>query len=281
MKGVEFAMKMKEVCKQTGLTERTIRYYVEEGLVSPEVSVRNGREYREYSAKDVEELSTIAGLRKLFFTIDEIKDMQQQPSRIGEILSAYKLKLANDAKSKAAIVEALNEISPSELRDVASIASRLKDMSEKLPLPQRDINPNFGKFETGTKAERAHEYGRFVERQAKQFKRGKTIVYTIAILNVVMAIVSFVLNFNILSLIIQIVLAICLIAGVTWVRYLFAAGAALAVFISIQLLVVSVSEGLIGLIIYSFIVMAYCSISSFLLFKSEAVSEFLYAQKNG
>lgn len=274
-------MKMKDVCKQTGLTERTIRYYVEEGLVSPEVSVRNGREYREYSAKDVEELNTIAGLRKLFFTIDEIKDMQQQPNRIGEILSAYKLKLANDAKAKAAIVEALNGISPSELRDVASIASKLRDMSEKLPLPQRDINPNFGKFETGTKAEREQEYGRFVERQAKQFKRGKFIVYTIAALNIAMAIFSFSLNFDILSLIVQIVLAACLILGVTWVRYFFAVGAALAVFFSVQLLVLSVSEGLIGFIIYSISIIIYSGISCFLLFKSEAVSEFLYAQKNG
>ncbi|MFF2885350.1 MerR family transcriptional regulator [Paenibacillus sp. NPDC057967] len=274
-------MKMKEVCKQTGLTERTIRYYVEEGLVVPEVSVRNGREYREYSAKDVEELHTIAGLRKLFFTIDEIKDMQQRPERIQEVLSAYKLKLANDAKAKAAIVNALNGIAPGELRDVASIASKLRDMSEKLPLPQRDINPNFGKFEQGTKTEREQEYGRFVERQAKQFKRGKTIVYSIAISNILMAVVSFFLNFNILWLIIQIILAICLISGVTWVRYLFAVGAALAVFLSVQLLVLSVSEGLIGFSIYSIVVIAYSGISSFLLFKSEAVSEFLYAQKNG
>ncbi|RJX39421.1 MerR family transcriptional regulator [Paenibacillus pinisoli] len=274
-------MKMKEVCKHTGLTERTIRYYVEEGLVSPEVSVRNGREYREYSAKDVEELNTIAGLRKLFFTIDEIKDMQLQPERIGEILSAYKLKLANDAKAKAAIVEALNGIAPGELRDVASIASKLKDMSEKLPLPQRDINPNFGKFETGTKAEREQEYSRFVERQAKQFKRGKVIVYTIAILNIAMALFSFILSFNILTLIVQVVLAVCLIVGVTWVRYLFAVGAAMAVFLSVQLLVMSVSEGLIGFIIYTLCLIVYSGISSFLLFKSEAVSEFLYAQKNG
>lgn len=274
-------MKIKEVCKQTGLTERTIRYYVEEALVAPEVSVRNGREYREYSAKDVEELHTIAGLRKLFFTIDEIKDMQQRPERIQEVLSAYKLKLATDAKAKAAIVDALDGIMPGELRDAASVANRLKAMSEKLPLPQRDINPNFGKFESSTKADRELEYGRFVERQEKRFKRGKMTVYAIAILNIVFTIVSFFLSFNLFSLIVQIVLSICLIAGVTWVRYLFAVGAALAVFVSVQLLVISAETGLVGLVIYSLLMIVYSGIACYLLFKSEAVSEFLYAQKNG
>ena len=28
-------MKIKAVCEQTGLTDRTIRYYIEEGLISP------------------------------------------------------------------------------------------------------------------------------------------------------------------------------------------------------------------------------------------------------
>ncbi|REK74639.1 MerR family transcriptional regulator [Paenibacillus paeoniae] len=281
MKGDESAMKMKEVCKRTELTERTIRYYVEEGLVTPEVSVRNGREYREYSAKDVEELNTIAGLRKLFFTIDEIKDMQEHPDRIHEVLSAYKLKLASDAKAKAAIVEALDGIFPGELRDVASIASKLKIMSEKLPLPQRDINPNFGKFEQGSKAEREQEYARFMERQANKIKRGRIIVYTIAILHILFSIVSFFLSFNILQLIVQIVLSICLIAGVSWVRYLFATGAAISVFLSVQLIILTVSEGLIDLLFYTILLVVYSGIGSFLLFKSESVSEFLYTQKNG
>lgn len=40
-------MKIKQVCEATQLTERTIRYYVELGLIEPAVSYRNGREYRE------------------------------------------------------------------------------------------------------------------------------------------------------------------------------------------------------------------------------------------
>lgn len=142
-------MKIKEICKRTGLTERTVRYYVEEGLIDPPSIVRNGREYREYSEQDVEQLLTIAALRKLFFTIDEIKDMQRQPERITEVLSAYKLKLATDAKAKAAIVDALEQLNLSELRD------------------------------------REREYELFQMRQARQFKRGKYYVIAIAVINVI------------------------------------------------------------------------------------------------
>ncbi|WP_248565562.1 MerR family transcriptional regulator [Paenibacillus sp. L3-i20] len=50
-----------------------INYYVEEGLIQPESTLQNGREYRDYSERDVANLLTIADLRRLFFTIDEIK----------------------------------------------------------------------------------------------------------------------------------------------------------------------------------------------------------------
>ena len=38
-------MKMKEVCKRTGLTERAVRFYVAEGLVAPESQNVRGRTY--------------------------------------------------------------------------------------------------------------------------------------------------------------------------------------------------------------------------------------------
>ena len=35
-------MKIKEVCVLTGLTERTVRFYVEKGLCTPRVTMQNG-----------------------------------------------------------------------------------------------------------------------------------------------------------------------------------------------------------------------------------------------
>ena len=49
-------LKMKDVCQLTGLTERAVRLYVQEGLVKPEV--RGGIHNKAYffSAEDIERL---------------------------------------------------------------------------------------------------------------------------------------------------------------------------------------------------------------------------------
>ena len=52
-------MKPKELSDLTGLKERTIRFYVEQGLLAPTIEQRNGRKYREYSESDVETLKII------------------------------------------------------------------------------------------------------------------------------------------------------------------------------------------------------------------------------
>ena len=45
-------MKIKEVARKTGLTEKTIRYYEHRGLVIPASTELNGRSFREYSPEE-------------------------------------------------------------------------------------------------------------------------------------------------------------------------------------------------------------------------------------
>lgn len=49
-------MKIKEVEKQVGLAKENIRYYEKEGLIKPERTANN---YREYSEQDVAQLKKI------------------------------------------------------------------------------------------------------------------------------------------------------------------------------------------------------------------------------
>ena len=65
-------MQIKEVCSRTGLTERTVRFYIEKGLLSPGKSWRNGREYLDFSEGDIRALERIAALRRCFFTLEQI-----------------------------------------------------------------------------------------------------------------------------------------------------------------------------------------------------------------
>ena len=71
-------MKMKDVITETGLTDRAIRLYIENSLVSPSCNENYaGRRNIEFSADDVEALKNVATLRKAGFSINEIKLLKE------------------------------------------------------------------------------------------------------------------------------------------------------------------------------------------------------------
>ena len=135
-------MKLKEVCEATGLTRKTIRLYEEKGLLVPQKEARNGREYREYSPKDVETLREIATLRRAWFTMDEISRMQQDPEAIGEIFPKYLQWLEAQQQTLRQLLTAARAIDPQQVKSVAELSWKMKE-AEKMPLPQTDIEPRF------------------------------------------------------------------------------------------------------------------------------------------
>ena len=64
-------MKINQVEELVGITKKNIRFYEEQGLISPERNRDNG--YREYSLKDVELLNKIKLLRSVDVPIEEIR----------------------------------------------------------------------------------------------------------------------------------------------------------------------------------------------------------------
>ena len=135
-------MKLKEVCEATGLTRKTIRLYEEKGLLVPRKEERNGREYREYSQKDVETLREIATLRRAWFTMDEISRMQQEPEAIGEIFPQYLQWLEAQQQTLRQLLTAARAIDPQQVKSVAELSWKMRE-AEKMPLPQTDIEPRF------------------------------------------------------------------------------------------------------------------------------------------
>ncbi len=82
-------MTIKEAAAKTGLTEKTIRYYEAQGLIHPAMEEKNGRNFRTYTEKEVRELCNIAVLRKMRFTIEEIRQLQRKQTDTG--MSLYRL----------------------------------------------------------------------------------------------------------------------------------------------------------------------------------------------
>ena len=66
---------MKEVCTQTGLTERAVRFYVQEKLVVPLAQRRGGRTWLDFAPADVDRLRAISILRRAGFTLEGIRSM--------------------------------------------------------------------------------------------------------------------------------------------------------------------------------------------------------------
>ena len=76
-------MTIKEVEKELELSRVTIRFYEKENLLTPQ---RSGNAYREYSEEDVAVLKKIVILRKLGFSVSEIKDFLEQNTPLQELL---------------------------------------------------------------------------------------------------------------------------------------------------------------------------------------------------
>ena len=72
-------MLINEVCKKCRLTKKAVEYYIEQGLISPDM-MENG--YRDFSQDDVERLKKISVLRKLGLAVLDIRNALNDPGGI-------------------------------------------------------------------------------------------------------------------------------------------------------------------------------------------------------
>ena len=104
-------MKIKAVCEATGLTDRTIRFYIEEGLVTPKYQQNYlGRKTFDFSEEDVKTLESISIFRKYGFSVAEIKEIYEQPEKIISMAQQAKERLETDIAEDAKKIEILSLI---------------------------------------------------------------------------------------------------------------------------------------------------------------------------
>lgn len=136
-------MKIKDVSEKTGLTKKTIRFYEAEGLLSPEKTWKNGREYRTYSDGDIQQLLKIAALRRARFSVEEIRHIQSVPEDIPAVFQSYRTRLQQDQHNLAAILAVINNISCEVLTDEDVLITQITPAATGLPLPAADLDPHF------------------------------------------------------------------------------------------------------------------------------------------
>ncbi|MBR1384408.1 MAG: MerR family transcriptional regulator [Ruminococcus sp.] len=164
-------MKISDVCRLTGLTQRTVRFYSEKGLISPKVSGKGSKQFRDYSEKDVELLNDIAALRSIDLSLDKILYMLSKPSAISDELYHHYHIIQERAEADKSILDVLEKLTSSGSVDVASLAQKIRTLESRGELPKRDTEPDFTRFEEYTDDEKRFLYLRFKEKKRDRDKK--------------------------------------------------------------------------------------------------------------
>lgn len=148
-------MKMKTVCELTGLTDRAVRYYIEEQLLAPDY-IENylGRKSFDFSEADIVRLKDICTLRKFGFAVAEIREIITDPTCAGELIETNRARKAETVASEQEVLEVLCGLDTGKPYTLSELAEALSAPSVDLSdLPEdrekRPLLRRAGRFLTG------------------------------------------------------------------------------------------------------------------------------------
>ena len=123
-------MKINEVEALVGITKKNIRFYEEKGLLTPRRNSENG--YREYEARDVEQLRQIKLLRKLGVPLEEIRQMQAGRITVADGMRRHLVTLEREQRSLEQSMELCRKLKDREERlenlDAAGLLEQMEEM---------------------------------------------------------------------------------------------------------------------------------------------------------
>ena len=133
-------MKMKEVLAQTGLTDRAVRLYIDNGLIAPDIEENySGRKNIEFSQTDIDRLKNIALLRKIGFSIPDIKEISQGSENTKTIIEAFIQQKQENIESDTLILEQIKNISLDSKITMESLCIQLSSTAENKQVPKEDL----------------------------------------------------------------------------------------------------------------------------------------------
>jgi len=121
--------KMKEVCALTGLTEKTVRYYIEQQLIAPKTEA--GLHYRSYrfTDADVQLLKQITALRSAEFSIAQIRQMLTDPNTIPGLIAKKEAALAEKITVLRETHQTLTLLTVADQTDLSQVADAIDPQS--------------------------------------------------------------------------------------------------------------------------------------------------------
>lgn len=122
------SMNIKEVEEETGITRQNIRFYEKKGLIQPERNQEN--DYRQYSVEDIRRLKTIKMLRKLDFSVENIKEVLEGGIDFSQAVRRQLDSLKERKKELSVQIDFLEKIER-EGADLSSQERYLKQMEQE------------------------------------------------------------------------------------------------------------------------------------------------------
>lgn len=118
-----------EAAERTGLTQRTLRYYEEKGLLKPPSRMEGG--FRLYSNEDLERIESIKRLKELLgFSLADIKEMMSAEDVRLQIKAEWRKDA--DANEKAEKIRKAREVTLHQLSLVDQKMEQMTAMRDEL-----------------------------------------------------------------------------------------------------------------------------------------------------
>lgn len=291
-------MKIKQVCDRTGLTERTVRYYIERGIISPTMTEQNDRTYYDFSEKDIETLETVTVLKNAQFSLEEIILFLKEPSAIRKTVTAHIDKLETHSEKERETLDKLSQYRGTYFASAKELADTIKNASAVRH--RHEMKLDFGKGDDVREEEREQALQNMKDRIDRQYLVGRRLVIAMIASEMVRWVISIVfirlfqLGFvNIISLFLDIYLSWALYKGRRWAKWLWMIFHGLYAVLNVAsvgfvltsadfeaAVILGAGELFFTIIIVSFVVLsvAISACSAILLLKSESVNTFLREQ---
>jgi DNA-binding transcriptional MerR regulator len=127
--GPERFLQIGEAAERAQLTQRTLRYYEEKGLLAPPTRMEGG--FRLYSAEDMERIDRIRQLKELLgFSLAEIKEMLDAEDLRLQIRAGWRADA--DAAEKAASLRRAREVTLHQIQLIDQKMAKMASMRDQL-----------------------------------------------------------------------------------------------------------------------------------------------------
>lgn len=124
-------MRIKEVCKKTGLTDKAIRLYIANRLINPAFTENySGRKNYNFSDDDVDVLNKIALLRRYDFSVNDIRKMLNNNDNVLSILEKHLNNTKQNVEESSMVLANLTNAYDKSVSDVDELCIILNENLE-------------------------------------------------------------------------------------------------------------------------------------------------------